>query len=78
MIKKNHFDLVVSDLIMLETDGLEVYQILHQLLPNTKFILLTAFIDSERAKLAQKILKESFYEKSIGHEELVQSIINML
>lgn len=72
LINKNQFDLVISDLVMPEADGLEVYHSLQETNPQTKFILLTAFADNERAKLARRILKESFIDKSIGHKELIQ------
>jgi CheY-like chemotaxis protein len=77
LINKNSFDLVVSDLVMPEADGLEIFEQLGTTSPDTKFILLTAFIDNDRAKLAQKILKECVIEKSIGHEQVIQKIFNM-
>lgn len=78
LIHKYHFDLVISDLVMPESDGLEVYHILKKLQPHTKFILLTAFMDSERAKTAQMLLKENFLEKSVGYNVLFQRITRII
>ena len=77
LINKNHFDLVVSDLVMPEADGLEIYNQLQNISPNTKFILLTAFVDNERAKLAEITLKDNFLKKSLGHELILRIIENI-
>lgn len=74
ILKKNQFDLVISDLVMLEADGLEVYKNIQQLQPKAKFILLTAFVESDKAKTAQLLVKENFFEKSLGHDLLFQKI----
>jgi len=78
LINKNKFDLVVSDLVMPEADGLEIYEQLQNISPGTKFILLTAFVDNERAKNAQSLLKENFLEKSLGYDLIFQKIKQLL
>ena len=78
ILNKNQFDLIISDLVMPEADGLEVYQNLQQFQPEAKFILLTVFVDSDRAKTAQSLLKENFLEKSASYDLLFQKIRQLL
>jgi CheY-like chemotaxis protein len=78
LIHKYHFDLVISDLVMPEADGLEVYHILKKLQPHAKFILLTAFVESDKSKTARLLLKENFLEKSIGYDVLFRKIEQLL
>jgi len=78
LINTNKFDLVVSDLVMPEADGLEIYEQLQNISPGTKFILITAFVDSEKAKAAQLLLKENFLEKSMGYDLIFQKIKQLL
>ena len=78
LIKKKQFDLVISDLVMPEADGLEVYHTLQRINPKTKFILLTAFSDSEKAKIARTHIKENFLRKSMDHEYLLKQIKQIL
>ncbi|MFQ5865699.1 MAG: response regulator [bacterium] len=77
-IQKNYFDLVISDLLMPEVDGLEVYDHVKRVAPETRFILLTAFHDSERAKTARTLLQENYIRKSGDHDFLFQRINQIL
>ena len=77
-LKQKQFDLVISDLMMPKADGLEVYRALQRIRPETKFILLTAFIESKRAKEAQDILKDNIIRKPFPLEHLSSKITHML
>jgi len=77
-IKKKQFDLVISDLVMPEADGLDVYYTLQRSHPETKFILLTAFCDDEKARVAKKLFKDNFLNKSTSHELLIEKITQIL
>lgn len=74
LIQKKHFDLVISDLVMPNVDGIEVYKTIQQIKPSVKFLMITSFPDDEKAKMAKKLLKNNFIQKSINHETLSQKI----
>lgn len=78
LIKETKFDLVISDLIMPEVDGLEVYENLQKIKSQAKFILLSAFMDNEKAQIGKTLLKENFLEKSAEHELLLSKIKEMI
>ena len=74
LVKETVFDLIISDLLMPEVDGLEVYYNLQKIKSKVQFIMLTAFADNERAKEAKELLKDNFLEKSVEHGLLLQKI----
>lgn len=78
LIETNSYDLVISDLMLPFVDGLEVYEALQKISPKTKFLLLTAFSDSEKAKNAKMLLKENFLTKSVDHDFMFQRINQLL
>ena len=78
LIKTNSYDLVISDLMLPLSDGIEVYHALQKINPTTKFVLLTAYSNSEKAKKANMLLKENFLLKSVDHDFLFQRINQLL
>ena len=78
LINNFKFDFVICDLIMPETDGLEVYKKLRHIQPEAKFLLISAFVDSERARTAKRLLQENFIEKSVGYEQIFHKINKLL
>jgi len=74
LIKSKHFDLVISDLIMPKADGLQVYHTVRNLRPHTKFLSMTAFVESKEAREAQRIFKENFLMKPLQLNELLHRI----
>jgi YesN/AraC family two-component response regulator len=78
LIKKQQFDLVISDLFMPGADGLEVVSALQKISPKTKVVVMTAFSESEKAKEVEKILKDNFLRKPFTLTFLVNKVADLL
>lgn len=69
-IEIDHFDLVVTDLMMPEVDGMEVLAQAHQLLPDAAVIMVTGHGSVPRAVEAMQRGAFSFLEKPITPDKL--------
>ena len=74
LFKNNQFDLIISDLVMPNIDGLELYKTIHNINPSTKFLMITLFSNSESAKEAKCLLKENYFEKSSNLDNLTKKV----
>lgn len=67
-------DVVLCDVHMPGTDGLEVARAIKLYLPRTAVILLTAFDDEEQLFQAIKVGAAAFFLKDVRAEELIEGI----
>ncbi|MFQ5709737.1 MAG: response regulator [bacterium] len=78
LIQTNHFDLVISDLVMPKTSGLELYQVIQKINPEIKFISMTAFTESKEAKEVARILKNNFFAKPFDSDLFKKRVADLL
>lgn len=74
ILKNNHVDLLITDIIMPRMDGLALITNARKLYPNLHFILLTAHAEFEYARNALLLGVENYILKPIMHEELESTI----
>ncbi len=78
LLKKESFDLVLTDIKMPNMDGLEFIQILGELGIIVPVIILTGFNDKEKTKLAWQRGAFELLDKPIDFEALKHSVENAL
>lgn len=54
-IKDGEYDLVISDIMMPQMNGLDLLKDIKKILPNQKFIMITAFSTEEKMMLTEKL-----------------------
>ena len=69
-LKKKNFDIVFSDLIMPEIDGLALLKAIKQLSPETEVIIVTGYASVESAIEALKLGGYDYLQKPINFERL--------
>lgn len=69
-VSKSDYDLVITDLVMDETDGIEVLKKTKQLKPETMVIMLTGFGDMESAIDALRLGADDYLLKPCEDEEI--------
>ncbi len=74
LINKNNYDIVLLDLLMPETDGLQVLEATRASNPRTEFILLTAVDDMKIAIKAIRLGAYDYLVKPAENERLLLSI----
>lgn len=70
IIKKKSFDIVFSDLMMPEIDGLTLLKAIKQISPGTEVIIVTGFASIESAIEALKLGGYDYLQKPINFERL--------
>ena len=73
-----HFDLIISDLVMPNIDGLEFYKTVQKNKPSIKFLMITSFPNDENAKEAKKLFKDNYLEKTANLEHLTKKVTELL
>ena len=73
-IKKNKYDLVITDLIMKELDGIELLKIIKLNNKNLEVIIITGYGSIENAVLAMKEGAFSYFIKSHNPDELIEEV----
>ena len=74
-LKQNKPDVIISDLILAETDGLQFFDKVNELYPDVIKILLGAYIPEERLKQAfEETGIYKFLEKPWDNDELISCI----
>jgi DNA-binding NtrC family response regulator len=73
-IKKNNYDIVLLDLMMPETDGLEILETTKPHKSDTEFIMITAVDDLQTAVNAVKIGAYDYLVKPVEPERLILAI----
>ena len=70
MIEKETFDLVVTDLMMNEVDGMKILQLAREALPNCEIIMVTGHATVPKAVEAMQLGAYNFLEKPITPKRL--------
>jgi DNA-binding NtrC family response regulator len=78
MIKKQKFDLVITDLVMPGADGMEVLRSVKKYSPLTKVIIITAFGTVDSAVRAMKMGASDYILKPFKVEEIRNKILRLL
>ena len=78
MIKKQKFDLVITDLVMPGADGMEVLRNVKKHSPLTKVIIITAFGTVDSAVRAMKMGASDYILKPFKVEEIRNKILRLL
>ena len=76
LIKKQSFDMVISDLKMPRLSGLELLERVKSIQPDIAFILITAFDTSETAVKAMKIGAYDYIPKPFNVDEIKLTVIS--
>ncbi len=70
-LQERHYDLVITDLVMPQVDGIEVLQEAKKLYPDTGVIILTGYDDATSAVKALKLGADDFLLKPCDIDELL-------
>lgn len=70
LLKENHFDLVITDLVMEDTDGLQVLKKTKELNSDTMVIILTGYGDMKSAIEALRQQADDYLLKPCESEEM--------
>ena len=73
-IRKNQYDLIVTDLMMEEVSGMDILREVNQNFPQTKVIMLTAYATLEATIEAIREQIYDFFPKPVKIEDLKQSV----
>lgn len=73
-IKKNHVDIVITDIRMPVSDGLEVAKYVYENMPDVQVILLTGFADFEYAQRAIHYNVSAFILKPTNKKDLFEAV----
>jgi len=69
LLTSEHFDLLLTDIVMPEMDGIELAQKCAKLAPNTKVMFITGFaavaLKAQQAKPEARILSKPFHLKDL-------------
>ena len=69
--KEGNFDVVLLDLMMPDTDGIQILKELKKIDPNIMVIIITAYASVESAVTAMKIGAFDYIQKPFKHDELL-------
>jgi DNA-binding NtrC family response regulator len=78
LIKENIYDLIITDIILPNIDGIELLKLIKELIPDQIVIVVTAFASLETAVNALRSGAYDYVIKPIIHEEIKQIIKNAL
>jgi two-component system, cell cycle response regulator CpdR len=69
LLEENHYDLLLSDIVMPEMDGIELAQKCNELSPDTKVMFITGFaavtLKASREHPQAKVLSKPFHLKDL-------------
>lgn len=78
LLEKSDFDLVITDLIMETTDGIQVLKRAKELYPEVQVIILTGYGDLSSAIKAMRNQADDYLLKSCESQEMIFRIKNCL
>ena len=78
LLESNHFDLVITDLVMANTDGIQVLKKTKELNSDIQVIILTGFGDIESAVEALRSQADDFLLKPCESQEMLFRVKNCL
>ena len=73
-IRKNQYDLIITDLMMEEVSGMDILREVNRRSPQTKVIMLTAYATLEATMEAIREQIYDFFPKPVKIEELKKSV----
>ena len=73
-IRKNQYDLIVTDLMMEEVSGMDILREVNQNFPQTKVIMLTAYATLEATIEAIREQIYDFFPKPVKIDDLKKSV----
>ena len=73
-IRKNQYDLIITDLMMEEVSGMDILREVNRRSPQTKVIMLTAYATLEATIEAIREQIYDFFPKPVKIEDLKQSV----
>ena len=72
LLEENHYDLLLSDIVMPEMDGIELAQKCNEMSPDTKVMFITGFaavtLKASREQPQAKVLSKPFHLKDLVME----------
>lgn len=72
LLEENHYDLLLSDIVMPEMDGIELAQKCNEMSPETKVMFITGFaavtLKASREQPQAKVLSKPFHLKDLVME----------
>jgi DNA-binding NtrC family response regulator len=74
LLKENHFDLVITDLVMEDTDGIQVLTKTKELNADTMVIILTGYGDMKSAIAALREQADDYLLKPCESEEMLYRV----
>lgn len=77
-LRDQHFDLVLLDIIMPNVSGFGVLKFIHENVPSTKTIMLTAYADMKLAVEAKQLGAADFIAKPFMRDDLLKTINQVL
>lgn len=78
LVQKEHFNLVLLDIMMPTISGFEVLKFIKEHVPSTKVIMLTGYSDLKLAVEAKKLGAHDFIGKPFMRPDLLNTIKNVL
>ena len=77
-LREEKFDVVITDLKMKGTDGMDVLRTIKTAYPDIKVIMVTAFASLDSAVEAMKSKVDGFFAKPVKIRELKECILKLL
>ena len=76
--KSRHFDLVISDIMMPETDGMQILEDLKQFNHGIKVVLMTAYSTDLKVEQSKNLGVDAYLEKPFSSLKAVEDKISSL
>jgi len=77
-VSKRDFDLIICDLMLPDSNGIEILKKVKEINPNTLFIMITAYPTVENAVEAMKIGAKDYVVKPFRFDEIILRVRNLL
>jgi PAS domain S-box-containing protein len=78
MVRAQRFDLVLTDLVMPEKEGIEIIRSMHKELPDLKIIAMSGAFGGEFLKVAKRLGANSTLAKPVAPEQLISAVRGVL
>lgn len=78
LLEKEEFDVVITDLMMPDMDGLQVLKIINKRWPDIKVIIITGYGTISTAVEAIKLGAHEYIEKPFKPEDILTAVQNAL